>query len=141
MELGTFGSILKFALEQENEAIQFYKSASAHLSNQRLNELFSELVIRGEKRIKTLERVRRENTTEMILEPIVDFDSEKYSIGKAISDSGDDESLRKTATEIETMLENFYITAAKKIEFLSEAAYAFELLAEKNAETKKRLSS
>ena len=126
MELGTFGSILKFALEQENEAIQFYKSASAHLSNQRLNELFSELVIRGEKRIKTLERVRRENTTEMILEPIVDFDSEKYSIGKAISDSGD---------------ENFYITAAKKIEFLSEAAYAFELLAEKNAETKKRLSS
>jgi len=141
MELGTFGSILKFAMELENDAIEFYKSMSPHVSDQKMADFFNELVIRGEKRIKTLERVRRENTTEMILEPITGFDSEEYTLSEEEQSSKSDEILRKQANEIETKLESFYTTAAKKIEFLSEAAYAFELLAEKNTETKKNLAT
>ncbi len=140
MELGTFGSILKYAIELETEVIEFYTSMTSHASDQKLVDLFKELVLRGEKRIKTLERVRRENTTEMILEPIKDFNSDEYSIDTTTIPS-DNEATRNMAIDIETKLEEFYNTAAKKIEFLIEAAYAFELLAEKNTETKKRLMS
>lgn len=141
MELGTFGSILKFAIELENEAMEFYKNTATRLGDQKLKDLFGDLSIRGEKRIKTLERVRRENTTEMILEPIVDFESDKYTLTTAVLSSKGDEIFHEIALEIETKLELFYLTAAKKTEFLSEAAYAFELLAEKNTEAMKRLSS
>ena len=140
MELGTFGSVLKFAMEMENEVIEFYRKTSTTLNDQKVAGLFTEFVNRGEKRVKTLERVRRENTTEMILEPIVGFDSNEYPVNTAIPDKADEKALREIALDIESTLERFYIAAAQKIEFLSEAAYAFELLAEKNTEAKKHLS-
>ena len=90
--------------------------------------------------MKTLERVRRENVTEMILEPILDFDSESYSVDTEISEGVNDDILRTLATNIETTLLEFYTAAATKIDFLIEAAYAFELLAEKNEETIKRFT-
>jgi rubrerythrin len=141
VELGTFGSILKFALDIETEASEFYRSASGLLVSQNLAAMFHELTNRGEKRVKTLERVRRENMTEMILEPIIGLDSDAYTFISKIPESADDEALRQIAARIETALQKYYSTAAKKIEFLSEAAYAFEILAEKNAEIKNRLSS
>lgn len=140
MELGTFGSILKYAIEIENEVIEFYRKASTTLNDKKTVELFNELANRGEKRIKTLERVRRENTTEMILEPIKDFDSNDYSVNTEIPEDVDDKIIQEVARSIESKLELFYNTASQKIDFLSEAAYAFELLAEKNTEAKKHLS-
>jgi rubrerythrin len=141
VKLGTFGAILKFALEIENEAYVFYKSASSLLVDQNLVAMFHELSNRGEKRTKTLERVRRENTTEMILEPIIGLDSGAFTLTTSIPESADDDVLRHLAINIETILQDFYTTSATKVEFLSEAAYAFEILADKNAEAKKHLSS
>ncbi|TFG30004.1 hypothetical protein EU527_15070 [Candidatus Thorarchaeota archaeon] len=140
MELGTFGAILKFAIDIEKEVIEFYRTAPTIQADQSLADLFEELVVRGERRIKTLERVRRENTTEMILEPITDFDSDTYSMKTIIPKHADEGVLREIASTIESTLENFYNTASKKIEFLSEAAYALELLAEKNRDTREQLS-
>jgi hypothetical protein len=141
MELGTFGAILKFALDVEDQVSAFYKSAAALPVNRNLGTIFLELSSRGEKRLKTLERIRRENVTEMILESIVGLNSDDYIITTKIPESADDEVLKQLAISIETTLQDFYKTAAIKIEFLSEAAYAFEILAEKNAETKKHISS
>jgi rubrerythrin len=141
MELGTFGAILKFALDIENQVSTFYKSAAALPVNRNLGTIFLELSSRGEKRLKTLERIRRENVTEMILESIVGLNSDDYMITTKIPESADDNVLKQLAISIETTLQDFYNTAATKIDFLSEAAYAFELLAEKNAETMKRISS
>ncbi len=140
MELGTFGAIIKFALDIETKVGNFYETASDIAKDAEIVSIFADLVARGQKRMKTLERVRRENVTEMILEPILEFDSESYSIDTEISESVNDDTLRTLATNIETTLQEFYTTAAIKIDFLIEAAYAFELLAEKNEETIKRFS-
>ncbi len=141
MELGTFGAIIKFALDIETKVGNFYESASDIVKDAELVSIFADLVVRGQKRKKTLERVRRENVTEMILEPILEFDSESYSIDIEISESANNDNLRTLATNIETTLQKFYTTAAVKTDFLIEAAYAFELLSEKNEETIKRFSS
>ncbi len=135
MELGTFGAIIKYALDIETEVANFYETSSDIAKNAELESIFADLVVRGQKRKKTLERVRRENVTEMILEPIIGFDSDSYSIVTEISKSVNDDNLRTLAMNIETMLQKFYTTAAVKTDFLIEAAYAFELLAEKNEET------
>ena len=136
MELGTFGAILKYAMEIEEEVNKFYESASGVAKDPKLVDRFQELHKRGEKRLKTLERVRRENVTEMILEPIVGLDSDDYKIETSISES----ELVDTALSVERTLHGFYSEAAIKIEFLIEASYAFELLAEANERAVETLS-
>jgi len=141
MELGTFGAIMKFALEVENDVIRFYTSASRLAKNQKLARLFDSLANRGQKRIKTIERVRRENVTEMILEPITGLDSDTYTPVITIPERPDDKTLQEIAVEIEKKLQAFYNQAAVKVDFLSEVAYAFELLAEANKEAIQSQSS
>lgn len=141
MELGTFGAIIKFALDIETKVGIFYETASDITKDVELVSIFADLVVRSQKRLKILERVRRENVTEMILEPIMNLDSDSYNIVTEISESANDDTLRTLATNIETTLQEFYTTAAIKIDFLIEAAYAFELLAEKNEETIKLFAS
>ena len=141
MDLGTFGAIMKFALEVENEVTSFYESASENVKDQNLSGLFSNLSSRGQKRVKTLERVRRENVTEMILEPIIGLNSDTYKPDTTIPEGSDDNTVQKIAAEIEKNLHAFYNQAAAKIEFLSEVAYSFELLAEANEEAGQHLSS
>ena len=140
LDLGTFGAIMKFALEIEGKVSDFYKEVSELTKDDALVGLLGDLVTRGQKRIKTLERVRRENVTEMILEPIEGLDSDSYGIETSVSQDVDDETIKTLASTIETTLQNFYTAAAKKIDFLPEAEYAFELLAEKNEATIKQLS-
>ena len=131
---------MKFALEIEGKVGDFYKEVSEHAKDDALVGLLGDLITRGQKRIKTLERVRRENVTEMILEPIEGLDSDSFVIETVVSQSIDDATIKTLASAIETTLQKFYIAAAKKIDFLPEAEYAFELLAEKNEETIKLLS-
>ena len=141
LDLGTFGAIMKFALELEGKVSDFYKEVSEHAKDDTLVGVFGDLVTRGQKRIKTLERVRRENVTEMILEPIEGLDSDSFGIETVVSQGIDDATIKTLASAIETTLQKFYNAAAKKIDFLPEAEYAFELLAEKNEETIKRFTS
>ena len=132
---------MKFALEIEGKVSDFYKEVSEHAKDDALVGVLGDLVTRGQKRIKTLERVRRENVTEMILEPIEGLDSDSFGIETVVSQGIDDTTIKTLASAIETTLQKFYIAAAKKIDFLPEAEYAFELLAEKNEETIKRFTS
>lgn len=139
LDLGTFGAIMKFALKIEGKVTDFYTEVGRHVKNDILVGILGDLVTRGEKRITILERVRRENVTEMILEPIEGLDSDSYGIETTIPTSADDVTIKTIVTNIETTLQKFYTDAARKIDFLPEAEYAFELLAEKNEETIKRL--
>ena len=128
-------------MEIESKVNGVYKEVSEVAKNDALVKLHGDLVTRGQKRINTLERVRRENVTEMILEPIEGFDSDSFGIDTDASLALDDATIRTMVISIESTLQKFYITAARKIDFLPEAAYAFELLAEKNEETIKRLEA
>ena len=130
---------MKFALEIEGEVCELYHRLSEQSKDVELKQLFKDLETRGQKRIKTLERVRRENVTEMILEPIEGLDSDSFRIHTAIL-AKDETALKNHVATIESTLQSFYTAAARKIEFLPEAEYAFELLAEKNEETIKRFT-
>jgi hypothetical protein len=141
LDLGTFGAIMKFALEIESKASDFYKEAGTHAKDEALGTLLGELVTRGQKRIKTLERVRRENVTEMILEQIEGLDSDSFEIETTVSKGVDDAIIKTLVSAVENTLLEFYTNAARKLDFLPEAEYAFELLAEKNEETIKNLSN
>ena len=132
---------MKFALEIEGKVAEFYKEVSDYAKDASLVELLGNLVSRGEKRVKTLERVRRENVTEMILEQIEGLDSEPFEIDTSISKGVDDGTIKTSISTVENTLLKFYTDAARKLDFLPEAEYAFELLAEKNEETIKRLAS
>jgi hypothetical protein len=140
LDLGTFGAIIKFALEIESSVSEFYGKAGEQTKDDMLGEILGDLVTRGQKRLKTLERVRRENVTEMILEPIEGLDSDSFAIETEVSQDVDDATIKTVAVSIETTLQKFYEAAATKIDFLPEPAYAFELLAEKNEETIKRFA-
>ena len=141
MNLGTFGAIMKFAMEIESDVTSFYESAKEKVKDQDLVEIFDSLGKRGQKRVKTIERVRRENVTEMILEQISGLDSDTYKPVTSLPDAPEDKVLRGIAIEMEKKLQAFYTQAGVKIDFLSEVAYSFELLAEANEEASERLSS
>ncbi|MFX1563085.1 MAG: hypothetical protein ACFFDP_07230 [Promethearchaeota archaeon] len=139
MELKTFGVVLKFAMELEAVAAAFYESAVGVAIGDGLKSLFESLLIRGQKRIKLLLRVRRENTTEMILEPITGLEGDQYRSKTEIPAGAGDAALSKLAEALEQKIHDFYKDAAEKISFLSEPASIFERLAEENAENANRL--
>jgi len=141
MELGTFGAVLKFAMDLEEQAVSFYEAAQASLVNSKTREQFTSLMERSQKRLKTLERVRRENTTEMILEPIGGLDQETYTPDTDTSSGLDEKALLSMAISLEKKLQNFYTDASVKVEFLIEAAYALEAMAEDSEEAVEELSS
>ncbi len=132
---------MKFALDTEDTVTSFYKSAVESVKDPDMVSLFTELAERGMKRTETLMRIRRENTTEMILEPIAGLNSDTYDLIISYPDGADDADVKKFAASIESKLYKFYMDAAAKIDFLSEAAYLLELLAEKNEESAQRLQS
>ncbi|MBE0526722.1 MAG: hypothetical protein IH631_07250, partial [Candidatus Thorarchaeota archaeon] len=53
MDLGTFGAIIKFALEIEGQVLELYTSLAEQTKDGALKQLYEELVSRGQKRIKT----------------------------------------------------------------------------------------
>ncbi|MDF1540105.1 MAG: hypothetical protein P1Q69_14515 [Candidatus Thorarchaeota archaeon] len=132
MELGTFGAVMKFALELETEALGYYERALEKVVGDELKSLLTSLRERCSKRILTLERIRRENVTEMILEPIKGFESDSYSFDLDVPQSENDGLLCETAIAIEELRNRFYEKGSVKIEFLIEAATAFDRLADEN---------
>ncbi|MHA1577793.1 MAG: hypothetical protein ACTSU3_10570 [Candidatus Thorarchaeota archaeon] len=132
LELGTFGAIMKFAMEIESITSEFYKSAAENITDAELKGLFEKFESRSTKRIKLLERVRRENVTEMILESITDLDSDAYILSTEISENVDNKSIVGICLEIEEKRFKFFEQSALKIGFLIEAADAFERLADEN---------
>jgi hypothetical protein len=132
MDLGTFGAVLKYAIQLENSALKLYESVLNLIDNERMKLIFVDLSKQNLKRIVTLKRLRCENTTEMILEPIYGLESDNYSIiNNEFEDISD---FKEIIIKIENTLNSFYQDASEKIDFLSEVAYTFEDFAEQNLE-------
>jgi rubrerythrin len=139
MELGTFGAVIKFALELEVKASDFYETAAKITTTDRLKMSFETFLQKRQIRIETLKRLRRENTTEMILEPISGLEEEKYRIKIEIPEDSSDKVLLEFASDMERQNQEFYGDAAKKIEFLIEPADIFEHFAVENQDNAKSL--
>jgi rubrerythrin len=141
MSLGTFGAVLKFAMELETMGVAYYETAITTAQNQELKSLIETLIAQGQKRTQTLMRVRRENTTEMILEPITGLDSQNYRLQTECPPGCSNDQLIQLACTLEEQIRQFYLDAGEKLGFLSEVADIFERLAEENANNKKHLQT
>ena len=139
MNLGTFGAVMKFALQLEVDSHTFYKSAIDGVTDDEIKTAFDLLMQRTTKRRDLLERVRRENVTEMILEPISGLEIGEYVVVTDCHSDIDERERCELAIANEEKKHKFYVDAGGKIEFLIEAADAFERLADENEENTESL--
>ena len=110
MSLTQFGSILSFAILLEEKLVGFYTNLASK-ENGILSEEFSKRAKACVKCKQRLERSRRENITEITLEPIEGLDESNYRMdlsGKSLQD----------IDVIEKQIVTFYFDVTPKINVL-----------------------
>lgn len=140
MELGTFGAILTYALEFEGKVTAFFAEAAESAGEGAIGEVFASLAKAGRKRLKALERTRRENVAEMILEPISDFHSEDYPCEAKVSASDGATDMVREALELEGTAAAYYATASEKVS-VPEVARILKKMGEQHARQQATLAS
>lgn len=140
MPLTSFGAILTFAESMELQDSVFYKALTGRSIAGNAASLFEQLAAEGEKNIKLIQRARRENVTEMILEPIQDFTRKPFEIDPGDPSTMDRGQAFAAALAIETRAKDFYHTAAEKIRALPEVSRELKRLGKKRGERLARLS-
>ncbi|NWF69404.1 MAG: hypothetical protein HXY40_09985 [Chloroflexi bacterium] len=113
--LNTFGAILTYAIEMESRLRDYYQAAG---SEERARET--------DKRRSNLERVRRENVTEIKLEPIEGLDEADYALNLDDASAAGQQAAESTAAR-------FYTDTAPKIN-VREVQRALERCAKQHAE-------
>jgi hypothetical protein len=129
MELGTFGLIMSFAMDFEEAALVMYGDPDLGVPA----ELVDELIRGNKKRLKRLERGRREGVVEMVLESITGLDGDDYQVKSSAGGS------LARAVEFEEVSARFYKDAAAKLP-IREISRMFLRLAEENEKRHDRLS-
>jgi rubrerythrin len=133
MPLENFGSILSFAEDLEHQDITFYKAAAANPACADYKDMFEQFAADDKKNIATVQRTRRENVTEMILEAIKDFSGEPFceqceGAGQMnVADALD------SARKLEDRAKRYYAQAAEKIKALPEVARALKTISKKHS--------
>ncbi len=129
MKLGTLGAVIKFAIRIETDLMELARRILENTSDKTTTPKIEDIVSKHRQRIEVLKRLQRENTTEMILEPIVGFDSENFEIDldSSVDTTGSGELLGLMRRAERTALE-FYETAIDKTGFLPEVSDAFEVI-------------
>lgn len=141
MELKNFGSILNFAIELEAADQVFYKTAATNPACAEHKALFEELAAQAKKNEQVMLRTRRENVTEMILEPISGFSSESFLTDREGAETMSPAQAVELARGLEDKAEGFYTQAAEKIEALREVSRALARTATRRAANKARLAA
>ena len=106
MALNQFGAIMTFAIEMEARLAAFYEQAAA-AGGPDAEELRSRAQA-SEKRRKRIEQSRRENVTEITLEPITGLDEADYALELTAFTP-------QAANAAEETVQRFYADAAPKI--------------------------
>ncbi|MBI5579053.1 MAG: ferritin-like domain-containing protein [Deltaproteobacteria bacterium] len=128
MPLQNFGSILNFAEELEQLDQRFYEVALTNPACGAHAQLFTDLAVEAGKNVKTVQRLRRENVTEMILEPVRDFTRASFCEGCAEAAVLTSAEVLKAALRLEARAERYYLEAAGKIQALTEVSRALRTL-------------
>lgn len=140
MPLTGFGAILSFAEEIEVRDREFYLALAENPNCARHGDLLRRLAKEAAQNVQTVRRIRRENVTEMILEPIRDF--ERRAFAAAPPDPagvGADEAVEECRV-IEERAARYYREASEKIKALPEAARGLALLGKRRAKNLDLLS-
>jgi rubrerythrin len=132
MPLTNFGAILNFAETVEKADMEFYHKASSAVAAESHRLLFMMFAKEGEKNLALVLRTRRENVTEMILEPIKDFVRDSYQLRVENTDGLDSTAILTAAVALENRAIRYYSDAAEKIRALPEVSRALKTLAKKH---------
>lgn len=128
MPIQNFGSILNFAEDLERQDQAFYEAAAANPGCASDRALFSELGADAGRNIATVQRIRRENVTEMILESFQGFTRDSFcEVCEEAAAMSAAEAL-ETATRLEARADRYYGEAAEKMIALPEVARALKTL-------------
>jgi rubrerythrin len=133
MPLENFGSILNFAEELELQDLGFYKTLAENPACAEYKQLFEEFAAAIDKNVKNVQRTRRENVTEMILEPIKDFIRAPFCEECVGIDKMNAAEAIDAARRLEDRAVRYYTEAAAKIKALPEVARALKLLGKKHS--------
>jgi len=132
MPLINFGSILGFAEELEKQELAFYSDAALNEACMAYSEIFSEFAKEAESNIKTIQRTRRENVTEMILENIEGFTRGPYCLECGPAAEMDAAEIFETARKLEDRAARYYTAAADKLKAQREVARVLKLIGKKH---------
>ena len=141
MPLENFGSILNFAEELETQDQLFYATVAVNPACAEHKELFEQFAADAKKNITIAQRTRRENVTEMILEPIKDFVRAPFCEECAGADSMSAEDALATARRLQERAVNYYTRAAEKIKALPEVSRALKTLGKKHNAQREKLGA
>ncbi len=131
MPLINFGSIMNFAEELETRDEVFYSAVLNNSEAAPHQAVFEQILSDCKKNKKNIQRARRENVTEMILENISGFNRAPFVLEAGDPSGMNSQELLKMADKLEERAERYYLEAAVKIKALSEVARILKLVAKK----------
>jgi len=141
MPLVNFGSILNFAEELEKQDEAFYAAAAADPAFAEHKEIFEAFLKDARKNIQAVQRTRRENVTEMILESIKDFTRAPFCENVDPAQAKTTPDIIAGAICLEKRAERYYQEAAGKLKALSEVSRALKTIGKKHSAHLNKLQS
>lgn len=141
MPLENFGSILNFAEELEKQDEAFFSAVADNPACAKYKEMFEQFASDAGKNIKAVQRTRRENVTEMILEPIRDFTRAPFCEECAEAANMGIEDALATANKLVDRAERYYTEAAEKIKAQPEVSRALKTICKKHKAHRAKLAA
>ncbi len=140
MALSTFGAIMGFSAEIVQQTETFYKTMVQRAKDPILSEVLRILLEEEGKNYSLMEKTRRENVTEMILEPIAGLHQGDYEIEMKGMDQNKDVDLLKMALILEERERRFFSEVSDKIP-LPEVGRIFRRMAQKKERSLAKLKT
>jgi rubrerythrin len=138
MTLSTFGAIMGFAAELVKQAEDQYRALALKAKDSTLKEVLEALSSEEVRNHALMMRARRENVTEMILEPVSGLHREDYEMDPKVPDHREDAEIIRAALILEERGKKFFQDASAKVP-LPEVARIFRKVAQKKDENLERL--
>jgi hypothetical protein len=138
MGLTTFGAIMGFAAEMAGKTEEIYKAMVQKAKDSTFRETLQVLSEEEGKNHSLMIKTRRENVTEMILEPVTGLQQEDYEIDLKVPEVTEDAGLLKAALMLEERQKKFFRDASSKVP-LPEVARIFRKVAQKKEENLAKL--
>jgi hypothetical protein len=140
MALSTFGAIMGFASEMIGSSIGLYQAALQKAEDFTLKETLQALLREEEINYALMEQTRRENVTEMILEPIAGLQQEDYDMELKLSGNEKDGDLIKMVLILEEKEQRFFNDSSAKVP-LPEVSRIFRKIVQKKEKNLTKLKS
>ena len=139
MPLTNFGSILKFAEDLEAQDLAFYRAAAENPACTSHQDLLQQFAADLQKNQKLIQRIRRENVTEMILEPVQGLTRSEFTLEVDSDRELDAAGVLDESRARENRAERYYLKAAEQIKSQAEVARGLKQIAKKRAAHLKHL--